>query len=301
MIDIILNKDKRYNTYVAKVKEKENHIENMQQDIDELEEQLKQLKNDILVKDITDVKKVEPVETSIIESDEKKKIQEEIRLKMEFAKLQEKHKDICLTYERVVQNIKALSKDIQPSISTIQVNTFETLPEIEKEEQPIQTDDNPELFSEVNNNNTENANYIETKVDTTQAQEVVPARNISEDEEKIYGLFADFLANSLKKFEILFLCHSKQEFLNLMRQKGFEFAYSMEATKIPSKILKQKKTVRMKTEPDNGNLEDVDAFDPTILSTEKNEQKMIFYSFINGMKSKKEEFTKIRSVKPSQH
>lgn len=287
MIDKILNKDKKYNSYVAKVKEKENQIENVQQDIAELEKQLTKLKNDILVKEVGEKKKAEPVSITIIEDEEKKKIEEETILKIEFAKLQEKHKDISLIYEKVIENIKVLSKD-QLSIN-IQAKT-ETIPITEKTE-PNQDDENPQDNNINYNNNTDNANEQDTKVET---QMVAPVKNLTGEEEKMHSSFGDFLAACLKKFEILFLCHSKKEFLNLMRQKGFEFAYTIDAPRVPSK-LKQKKTLRMKTEPDN--IEDYDALDPTILMTEKNEQTMIFNSFLTGMRNKKEEFTKIKKEK----
>jgi hypothetical protein len=80
---------------------------------------------------------------------------------------------------------------------------------------------------------------------------------LTEDEEKAIKDYSKFLQQSSKKFDILFLLHSKQEFLNIMAEKGKQIEKENELArsqalkpsqrKVTRRITKQRKTNRLLT------------------------------------------------------
>ena len=200
IVEKMIYKDKRYNDCVARVAEYESGIEILDKDINELESKVIELKNEVLVKETDNDKTLSTIPTSIIEENENELIKQEIELKRTLGILQEKHKNISLVHEKIIENMRHLSANINIE------NLLSTQP-------PIKSDanegENSELMtSTVNNNNASRVVVTETMNDV--------------DSDLLKPKFFEFLHETMKKFEMLFLCHSKQEFLNLMREKGIE-------------------------------------------------------------------------------
>jgi hypothetical protein len=201
MVDKILNKDKNYNLCVAKVTEKQNKIDILKKDIVSLEIELQKLKNDckIFLKLVTDEDlnstknthtsansfNMEESDTQLIATE--KKLQEELKL------LQEKHKNVKLVYEKVVDNIKVLCKiDSKKDESTI--NLSQSIPNIEESKADM---------SNFNNN-----------VNSSQFGNI--------QEEEILKYYVEFIENTKTTIDSLFLKHSREVFMKLMKEKGIE-------------------------------------------------------------------------------
>lgn len=113
-------------------------------------------------------------------------LNEEDELIEELKVIQQKHKDVVLSYENVVENIKALCKI------------------------DSKRDEN-------NQNNLSISNYLninESKFDQSQFQ-----GNISEDE--LYRHYSEYLENSKKSIEEYFLNKTEDEFIEMMKEKGY--------------------------------------------------------------------------------
>ena len=79
----------------------------------------------------------------------------------------------------------------------------------------------PPIKSDANEG--ENSELMTSTVNNNNASRVVVTETMNDvDSDLLKPKFFEFLHETMKKFEMLFLCHSKQEFLNLMREKGIE-------------------------------------------------------------------------------
>lgn len=137
-------------------------------------------------------------ETLVIEEEEKKMLKEEMELTVMLQKYQEKHKNVKLVYEKVIENIKAMTK-------------------FEKKNEKIQGD----------NNETINLTQTVTTSNMLDSQLIDNSNSMNFfsnqiNEEELLKSYYDFLETTKKTMEMLFLCHSKKEFLNLMKEKGYE-------------------------------------------------------------------------------
>ena len=200
IVEKMIYKDKRYNDCVARVSEYESSIEILDKDISELEVKVTELKNEVLVKETDNDKTLSTIPTSIIEENENELIKTELELKKTLAQLQEKHKNIALVHEKIVENMRILGAGVNIE------NLMSTQPPIKSEVNEGEGEE--QMSSTINVNVTNNLVATETMNDV--------------DTETIKAKFFEFLNETMKKFDMLFLCHSKQEFLNLMREKGIE-------------------------------------------------------------------------------
>lgn len=139
----------------------------------------------------------------------------------------------------------------------------------------------PPIKSEVNEGEGEEQMSSTINVNVTNNLVVTETMN-DVDTETIKAKFFEFLNETMKKFDMLFLCHSKQEFLNLMREKGIEAVNEQNANVRGSKRAgtqrrnapKQVKTEsnvygdEMELEDDNLETDDRDIFD-TFTATQK--------------------------------
>lgn len=113
-------------------------------------------------------------------------LKEEEELMEELKITQQKHKDVVLSYENVVENIKSLCKI------------------------DIKRDEN-------NPNNMSISNYLninESKFDQSQFQ-----GNISEDE--LLRSYSEYLENSKRSIDEYFLNKTEDEFIQMMKEKGY--------------------------------------------------------------------------------
>ena len=121
--------------------------------------------------------------------------------------------------------------------------------------------------------------------------------NLNSNEENKYDMlkekFENFTYNTEKKLNILFLCHSKQEFINVIRQKGKKINLQMDDNfkrifnKIKlekPKLKKQKSDVMIITT--NSNIYNKNN-QQTKSTKEKETQDLIFHSFLKEYKQEK--------------
>ncbi len=128
---------------------------------------------------------------SVLDENEAQLLQEEEELIEELKLTQEKHKNVTLSYENIMENIKSLCKlDTKQDLSNI-------------------------------NNNVSNSAYLnlnESKVDPAFEQSLISNQYSEED---LYKYYADFLLNIQKAFEENFLNKTEEEFIEMMKEKGY--------------------------------------------------------------------------------
>ena len=208
IINFIMERNKRYNYSVQVVEDKEHQIKLLKKEIKNFKSDLVKLKNEIIVNEKESNSKTE---TTIAEAGMDNEEEEIINLEKakneELLILGKKHNEINLAYNQVLSNIKGMQDYDQ--IHPLDIKEEEKKEEEEeKEEEPKEEkkgEDNGELTQE--------------------------------EEECIKGYEA-LLKKILKAFNILYLCKSKQEFMNLMREKGINQQGEIRTNKMRNKTKK---------------------------------------------------------------
>ena len=145
------------------------------------------------------------------------------------------------------------------------------------------------------NQQTTLANNLNTNAET---EEPIIIKETPE-ETSLINDYNNFLQQALKTFDILFLCHSKHDFLNLMREKGIEMQQQA-ANKGITQNKKRRTTNRrmtnnsrvVKTESNVQGIEEED-------NDEKyNPDKDILLRFVREMKKSRDEFVIPEKDKP---
>ena len=204
MVDKIITKDKRYNYSISKVTEKENKKGVLLKEINALEKEFDALKSEIVVnEDTVHDKNIKTIQTPETDTTNEQLIQEEKDLNENYRLLQETHQNILLKYEQVIDNIKRLTSNSEIKVDTSNV-----------------------IVNESNDNLT--------------SSNMKPLNSSNNEETSITTAYSDYLVGAEKTIDMLFLCHSKQEFLNMMRQKGMEENTTMNRTRNKLLELKQK-------------------------------------------------------------
>jgi len=187
IINFIMLRNKRYNYSVNVVAEKENQVNNLRKDIKRLKSNLIKLKNDIIVHEKESNSKTETtIADSGMEKGEMDMIEVEKEKNQELLVLGKKYNEINLAYNQVLDNIKAMKEYDQSHPLDLKEENKE---EAKEEEEKVQQDESGQL---------------------------------TKDEQECINNYEKFLEKILKAFNILYLCKSKQEFLNLMREKGIQ-------------------------------------------------------------------------------
>ena len=185
IIDFIMLRNKRYNYAVQIVDQKEKKIKKLRKEIKELNTNLVKLRNDNIVNEKDQGSRTETtVESAGMEEDEIQLIKKENEKNQDLLILGKKYNDINLAYNKVLENIIAMKEYDQTHPLNIKEEELMDKAEEQQEEK------------------------IEQKIKLTK-----------KEEECISG-YEKFLKKILKAFHILYLCKSKQDFLNLMREKG---------------------------------------------------------------------------------
>lgn len=183
IISFVLERNKRYNFNLNIVEEKQKKIDKLKKDIKSLKNKLTSLKNNIIVDENS--KEDAKLETSIKDYHglDKKDI-EMIRIENEKNEklniLGKKYNDVNLAYSQVLTNI----------------NTIQEYDKLHPLDLSINEEENEEIQEK----------KISTKL-------------TKEEEANIQG-YENLLKKILKVFNILYLCKTKQEFINLMKEKG---------------------------------------------------------------------------------
>ena len=259
----ILNKDKKYNENVSKVSQLQNKIEVLELDNAILEKELTSLKNYVIVKETDNNKTISTIPTSIIEDDENKLIQEEAELIVKLNQLQDKQENINLIYQKILENIDNLSHAALNS--TIDIETEQTGPgittnqyentELNLTSSAYVPNESKLTLLEKNDNDggieKEEENEEEKKEEEKEEKKEEEKKEekdfIEENDIEYLKKYNEFLKLTEKRFDILILCHSKNEFLNIMAEEGIRKQGEYEFNKkkgAPPKVFKRSNTRR---------------------------------------------------------
>ena len=183
IINFVVERNKRYNYNLNIIEEKQKKIDKLKKDIKILKKKLTSLKNNIIVDENS--KQDSKLETSIKDYNgfDKKDI-EMIKLENEKNEklniLGKKYNEVSLAYSQVLTNINAMQE-------------YDKI-------HPLDLSNNEEEKEEIKEKNISN-------------------KLTKEEEMNIQG-YENLLKRILKVFNILYLCKTKQEFINLMKEKG---------------------------------------------------------------------------------
>ena len=267
IIDFVMLRNKRYNYAVQIVDEKERKIKKLRKEIKQLNSDLVKLRNNQIVNEKDQDSRTETtVENSGMEEEEIEMIKKENEKNQDLLILGKKYNEINLAYNKVLENIKAMKEYDQ----THPLDIKEEKKEDQKEE--------------------------EQKEEAKEGKKQVI---FTKEEEKCITEYEKFLKKILKAFNILYLCKSKQEFVNLMREKGYNQQSDKSTLNKGIRNKGKRTTKRMMTKNDKSNLktdgndnnrndeeEDISTHDPDkkILTKFIKEQKKEIDEFINVKK-----------------
>ena len=193
MVDKIINKDKRYNFSISQITEKEKQKQALLKEIKDLEGEFEGLKSEVVVnEDTVQDKNIKAIKT--VDADDTIRnslINEEKELSENYKLLQELHQNIVLKYDQVMRNIKKMTNEISNSLMS-----------------------SPKLK--------ENTTIMGNSEGNSEPNVTGNSSGILKGEENIVASYTEYLENTEKTIDMLFLCHSKHEFLNMMREKGLE-------------------------------------------------------------------------------
>ena len=277
IVDTILYRDKIYNYCVQRVKEEQKLKQELLKEIEDLNKELTELKNDVLTKEEEEESKtVSTIPTTYIEEEEKKLIQEEKDLTKYLYDLGEKHRAVNLSYKKVLENIVALNEYAEEHPLNVDLGdeeeeeddkvgglhlgeTEENKPtnletqkegeegderkdeenaeekkegeeekkeeekkeEEKKEEEKKEGEEGEKKEGEEGEKKEGEEGEEGEKKEGEEREEKKPIE-LTEEEIELINTYTKWLKKSSKTFDILFLCHSKIEFENMMRDKGLE-------------------------------------------------------------------------------
>ena len=268
IINFIMERNKRYNYSVQVVEDKEHQIKLLKKEIKNLKSDLVKLKNEIIVNEKESNSKTE---TTIAEAGMDNEEEEIINLEKakneELLILGKKHNEINLAYNQVLSNIKGMQDYDQMHPLDIK--------EEEKKEEEEEKEEEPKEEKKGEDNG-----------------------NLTPEEEECIKGYEALLKKILKAFNILYLCKSKQEFMNLMREKGINQQGEIRTNKMRYKTKKGTKrgTIRankiknedieVKKNNEGDEEDDFSNYDPdkNILARFIKEQKKEIDDFVNVKK-----------------
>ena len=263
IVDFILYKDKRYNFECQVIDTKEKKISELKEQIKELKNDLINVRNDMIVSEKTDDARTEAtVEDQGLETEQVEILKVEKEKNNELLLLGKKYNDIILAYNKVLENIKNIHEyEIEHPLNIKQ-----------DKEQAVEKKD----------------------------EELVEDKEEQNEDSENVKKYAESLNRILKGFEILCLCRPKQEFLNLMREKGISSQSDKKESgtkivrskgrRVTKRGLKNDKSARKTTENTENNKndgadeeDDISNVDPDkkILNRFMREQKKEIDDFIN--------------------
>ena len=276
IINFVLERNKRYNYNLHIVEEKQRKIDKITKDIKRMKSQLVNIKNEVLVNEKSSMDSNLKTETSMSEYNglNKKEIN---MIKIENEKNQQlrllgqKYNEVNLAYNQVLTNIKEMQE--------YDNNNPLDLGEEEKEEnEGIKKDEKRKI-------------------------------KLSNEENEIVEGYENLLNKILKAFNILYLCKSKQEFINLMREKGISQKQNFEENKSNvnsmNKRSKGKKRSRrgsinikstLKKISDEKEIKKNNEGDEEEDSSNYDPDKIILNKFIKEQKKEVDDFIKIKKV-----
>jgi hypothetical protein len=277
IIDFVMLRNKRYNYAVQVVNEKEQKIKDLKKEIKKLNTKLIKLKNAHIVSEKESDSRTETtVENSGLEQEEIELTKKESERNQELLILGKKYNDIDLAYNKVLENIQNMKEYDQAHPLNI------------KDEEIIEIDDGEEKPE----------GEGEQKEEEKKPKEI----KLNKEEEDIVQEYEKFLKKVYTAFKRLYLCKSKQEFLQKMSEEGKLQQNDNKSNLNKSLRFKGKRTTKRinkterlttKTEGNENKKndeaeeeEDISNYDPdkSILKTFLKEQKKEVDEFINVKK-----------------
>ena len=197
IIDFVMLRNKRYNYAVQVVNEKEQKIKDLKKEIKKLNTELIKLKNAQIVSEKESDSRTETtVENSGLEQEEIELTKKESERNQELLILGKKYNDIDLAYNKVLENIQNLREYDQAHPLNI------------KDDEIIEIDDGEEK--------PEGEGEGEQKEEEKKPKEI----KLNKEEEEIVQEYEKFLKKVYTAFKRLYLCKTKQEFLQKMSEEG---------------------------------------------------------------------------------
>ena len=209
IINFAMLRNKKYNYSVQSVDEKEAKINKIKKDIKKLKLELVRLKNEnVVAEKDSKLIKVSLGETGLNKGD-LDMIKKENDKNQELILLGQKYNEVDLAYNQVLTNIKSMQE-------------YDMNHPLDINDEKLEEDEN-DKNGEINPENKNKKNNKKIKL-------------TEEEEDNIEG-YKKLLEKILKVFNILYLCKSKTEFINLMREKG----YSQQQTENKPIVIKPRK------------------------------------------------------------
>ena len=231
LVDIILLRGKRYNYDVQIVSQLEKNKKKLEEEVNLLNVKFNNIKSDVLIEEPNEKsKKINIIKSKYVEQSDKELIEIEKNLKKKLFDLGEKHNNVNLSYNKVIENINLLKEYYDENPIDIKGN----------ENNKLNTNDN--FTTEAEEKKLEMKEEEEEKKNENKEEEKSKEEiKLKEEEEEIINNYIYFIKESSKCFDQLFLLHSKQEFIEIMKNKGKE---KIEKRKIISQSSKPKVIVR---------------------------------------------------------
>ena len=209
IINFAMLRNKKYNYSVQSVDEKEAKINKIKKDIKKLKLELVRLKNEnVVAEKDSKLIKVSLGETGLNKGD-LDMIKKENDKNQELLLLGQKYNEVDLAYNQVLTNIKSMQE-------------YDMNHPLDIDDEKLEEDES-DKNGEINPDNKNKKNNKKIKL-------------TEEEEDNIEG-YKKLLEKILKVFNILYLCKSKTEFINLMREKG----YSQQQTENKPIVIKPRK------------------------------------------------------------
>ena len=269
IINFVMQRSKRYNYNLQIVDEKQKKIDRLQKDIKQMKSILTKLKNEVVVKDKEKTEE-NALDNNGLNKKEINMIKIENEKNQQLRILGQKYNEVNLAYNQVITNIKAMEE--------YDMNNPLELGEDEKEEKE-------EIKKEENN-----------KI------------KLTKEEEDIVEGYDNLLNKILKAFNILYLCKSKTEFINLMREKGIsqQNQQNSEENKISvvttKRTKKKKKSKRSSVKSPYKRTFEESEIKKTVVEDEEDDtsnndqDKNILTKFLKEQKKEVDDFIKVRKI-----
>ena len=263
IINFVVERNKRYNYNLNIIEEKQKKIDKLKKDIKILKKKLTSLKNNIIVDENS--KQDSKLETSIKDYNgfDKKDI-EMIKLENEKNEklniLGKKYNEVSLAYSQVLTNLNSMQE-------------YDKL-------HPL----------DLSNNEEEKEEIKEKKI----------SNKLTKEEERNIQGYENLLKRILKVFNILYLCKTKQDFINLMKEKGINqndliININDNKNRRTSKKIRTRRNTRRSVRI-NSRILNKKTTDEEENSSNYDHDKNIMNRFINEQKKEIDDFIKIKKV-----
>ena len=269
IINFVMQRSKRYNYNLQIVDEKQKKIDRLQKDIKQMKSILTKLKNEVVVKDKEKIDE-NALDNNGLNKKEINMIKIENEKNQQLRILGQKYNEVNLAYNQVLTNIKAMEE--------YDMNNPLELGEDEKEEkEEIKKDEDNKI-------------------------------KLTKEEEDIVEGYDNLLNKILKAFNILYLCKSKTEFINLMREKGIsqqnqanseENKISVITTKRTKKKKKSKRSAvksAFKRSMEESEIKKTVEEDEEDDTSNNDQDKNILTKFLKEQKKEVDDFIKVRKI-----